>query len=80
MVLETVLGGAVAALAVLVVILWVVRTILTDRLREVSSPQPADVVPLEKRRVRQFDHVLTEIGLAFLLAVVGYVTLGVTPT
>ena len=79
-VIENVLAGLVAALAVLVIILWVFRTVLSERVRQVSSTGPSDLAAIKSRRVRQLDHVLIEIGLAFLVAAVGYVTLGVMPT
>jgi hypothetical protein len=79
-VLGNVLAGTVAVLAVLMIITWVVRTILRERVRELATTGPSDVALIKKRRVRQLDHVLTEIGLACLLAAVGYVVLGVMPT
>jgi hypothetical protein len=79
-IIENVLAGLVATLATLMIILWVFRTVLSERVREVSSTGPSDVAVIKRRKVRQLDHVLIEIGLGFLVAAVGYVTLGVMPT
>lgn len=79
MVLENLLAGAVAVLAMLMIVVWVARTILCERGRTATKTEPSDRVLITRRRVRQLDQVLLEIGVAFLLAAVGYVTLGVMP-
>lgn len=76
---EAVLAGAVAVSAVGMIILWLLRINLVEGIREAAETESAVVVVTRKRRVRQLDHLLSETGLAFFVAAVGYVTLGVMP-
>ena len=76
---ESVLAVAVAALATLAVLAWIARSLVSERSRLAASTGETQNALVADRRVRQLDHLLIEIGLGFVLAAAGYVTLGVMP-
>lgn len=77
--LEVVLGVATAALGTIMIVTWTARTAASEAVRVSVSAGQSPLAQAKKRRVRQLDHALVELGLAFVLAAVGYVVLGVMP-
>jgi len=77
--IESVLGVAVGVLAISMIIVWIVRITVSERAGVAAATERSGVALARNGRVRQLDHALVEIGLAFLVAVVGYVILGVMP-
>lgn len=77
--LEVALGVATAALAAIMIVTWIVRTAASEAVRVSVSAGQGPPAQTKQRRVRQLDHALVELGLAFMLAAVGYVVLGVMP-